>query len=152
MSAVVGVSSQGSSGRGCSSKVTLMALAGFSFSQGHSSLLAVGQWPPSLPCQMGLSIGQLSIQQLLLKMEVNSQRNSENEPGWESLRELTVVVTEEVVGPSKGGGHFSDPACWCPVGVCPTLQGISFSSSAGCVDFYVKSSSFKCWQQITKCV
>nr|XP_036876375.1 carbonic anhydrase 5B, mitochondrial [Manis javanica] len=41
--------------------------------------------------------GQLSIQQLLLKMEVYSQRNSENEPGWESLRELTVVVTEEVL-------------------------------------------------------
>ena len=60
VSAVVGVLSQGSSGKGSSSKLTQVAVGRFSFSQGLSSLLAVDQGPPSFPCQVGLSRGQLT--------------------------------------------------------------------------------------------
>lgn len=75
-------SSQGSTWGGSISNITHVVIGRKEFlvccwTEGFSSLLAVGQKIPSVPCQMGLSIGQLTTQQLALLECMGSARERE---------------------------------------------------------------------------
>lgn len=87
-------------------------LAGFSFSQSLSSLLAVGQRPLPFPCQGGLSVGQLTAWQL-----VSSERASKRRPRGQARWQLASFcnLISKVIS-----HHF-----------CPQKQVTRSSSSSG---------------------